>query len=89
MFRMNGMPRAQGCAIAAKHIPVALFLDILSLKVLVVYTSTPASVRPRYLFLKPLAHHFALRRGCAVPYFRTLRDMDVENERTRMSCSVS
>ena len=24
MFRMNGMPRAQGCAGAAKHIPVAL-----------------------------------------------------------------
>ena len=43
MFRMNGMPRAQGCAGAAEHIHVSLILDILSQKVLAGNPPTPAS----------------------------------------------
>ncbi len=83
MFRMNGMPRAQGCARAAKHILVSLD------------TRLPASYGPGTNYppqrlanpvqncQKPLTFRHLQSRGCAVPYFRTVSDMDVATERTR------
>jgi len=60
--------------------PCSLFLDFLSRKVLVANTHTPASSVSEYIHLKLLAHAHAHSRGCAVPLFRTVSDMEVATE---------
>ncbi len=41
---------------------------------------TPASTETEYIWQKPLAHAYAHSRGCVVPLFRTVSDMDVATE---------
>ena len=66
---------------AVKH-PCALILGFLPRKVLVGNTTSPASPQTQFIHQKPLAYVLAHSRGCAVPYFRTVSDMDVATELT-------
>ncbi len=60
--------------------PCSLFLDFLSRKVLVGNPPTPASTQAEFIHQKPFAHAYARSRGCVVPLFRTVSDMDVATE---------
>jgi len=83
MFRMNGMPRAQGCVGAAKHIHVALILGFLPRTVLV--TTTHPSVDNRGASTSETTHLLlcTAARVCST-FFQDLARQEVEKERTGM-----
>ena len=71
---------------ALKHILWRSILGFLPRTALVSNTPLHSFSENEYIYQKPLAHDLARSRGCVVPYFRTLSDMDVAPEPTR-TCS--